>query len=432
VRVFAAAGASVALLLVPLASAAPFGRPAEIPLGTQPVGVAVGDGTQDGVQDLVTANASTPGMSLLAGRGDGSFEKPLGLAGAGGARALAFGDFDNDGGDDLAVAAGSAILVYIGAEGTLVRRQTYAAPEWRALVTADFDSDGNLDLAATSPARTGVVVLRGEGDGTFHPASEFPIGTSSSSLVVTDLNGDDAPDVVAAGTSMNILIGRGDGGFEASRGTGGPAAGLRAVASDDLDADGDNDLAAAGGLNSVFVTLNEGEGVFNLTSSYRVGGTPAGLALDDVDFDGSIDILTVNRGTNDVSILEGSGDGTFRPETRIRVGRAPAGLTAADLNGDGINDLVVANGKSKSVSVFLNGSDAPQPTVCLVPRVARRKLAVARGIVTRAHCTVAPIRRKYSKRVRRNRIIAQSPVPGVRAPEGAPVTLIVSRGPRRA
>jgi beta-lactam-binding protein with PASTA domain len=81
--------------------------------------------------------------------------------------------------------------------------------------------------------------------------------------------------------------------------------------------------------------------------------------------------------------------------------------------------------------VLLTGADAPQPTVCLVPRVVRRKLAVARELVTRAHCTVPRVQRKYSRRVRRNRVIAQAPVPGARAPEGTPVALVVSRGPRR-
>lgn len=430
-RIFAAVGASVALLLVPLASAASFGRPAEIPLGAEPARVAVSDATQDGLPDILTANASAPALTLLIGRGEGRFERPLAIAGPVGARALVFADFDSDGGDDLAVAASDALVIYSGADGTLVRSRSYPAPDPTALGGADFDSDGDFDLAAVTAASSADAVRLGEGDGTFGEPAQLPITASSfSSLVAADLNGDEATDLVAGGTTLNILIGLGDGTFEPARRTPG-FAGIRGVVADDVDQDGDVDLVAAGQLNRAGVAMNDGEGTLGSFVTYRVGGTPAGVALDDVDADGSVDILTVNRGTNDVSILPGRGDGTFGAESRIRVGRAPSGLRAEDLNGDGINDLVVANGKSKSVFVLLNGLDAPQPTVCLVPRVARRKLAVARGIVTRAHCTVAAIRRKYSKRVRRNRVIAQSPVPGVRAPEGAPVTLIVSRGPRR-
>jgi FG-GAP-like repeat len=431
VRVSAAAVASVGLLLVPLASAASYGRPAEIPLGAQPARVAVSDATQDGLPDILTANASAPAFTLLIGRGEGRFEKPLAIAGPVGARAVVFADFNADGGDDLAVAASDALVIYSGADGTLVRSHSYPAPDPTALVAADFDSDGDFDLAAVTAASSAVAVRLGEGDGTFGAPAQLPITASSfSSLVAADLNGDEAPDLVAGGTTLSILIGLGDGTFEPSRGTPG-FAGMRAVAADDLDADGDADLFAAGGSNTAGVALNDGEGTFSSFATYRVGGTPAGVALDDVDADGSVDILTVNRGTNDVSVLAGRGDGAFAAETRIRVGRAPAALRADDLNGDGANDLVVANGVSKSVTVLLTGADAPQPTVCLVPRVVRRKLAVARGLVARAHCTVSRVQRKYSRRVRRNRVIAQAPVPGARAPEGTPVALVVSRGPRR-
>jgi hypothetical protein len=428
VRYVAAAAASALLLLVPLASAAQFGRPAELPLGAQPAKVAVSDATQDGLPDILTANAGAPAFTLLVGRGEGRFERPLALAGPAAVRAIVFGDFDNDGGDDLAVAARNAIVIYAGTEGTLVRRQSYAAQDPTALATADFDSDGNLDLAATRAGLAEVAVLRGAGDGTFTAPETFPLGAPASSLLGTDLNGDDAPDLVAAGASLNILIGRGDGTFEPALGNAG-ITGVRAVAAGDLDADDDTDLVAAGGLNTVWVTLNDGEGTFSRFASYRVGGTPVGVVLDDSG--ANTDILTVNRGTDDVSILPGRGDGTFGAQTRIRVGRSPVGIRLEDLNEDGIADLAVANGRSKSVTVLMNGVDAPQPTVCLVPRVVRRQLAVARRLVGRAHCTVAQVRRKYSKRVRRNRVIAQSPVPGVRAPEGAAVALVVSRGPRR-
>jgi beta-lactam-binding protein with PASTA domain len=66
-----------------------------------------------------------------------------------------------------------------------------------------------------------------------------------------------------------------------------------------------------------------------------------------------------------------------------------------------------------------------------VPNVVRRTLQTARGIVARARCTVGSVRRKYSKRVRRGRVIAQVPVPRTRLPEGSRVALLVSRGPRR-
>lgn len=109
----------------------------------------------------------------------------------------------------------------------------------------------------------------------------------------------------------------------------------------------------------------------------------------------------------------------------------PTALGTSDLDMDGTTDLVVLNRGSKSVTVLLNGADAPQPTVCLVPRVVRRSLAAARGLLTRAHCTLAPVHRKYSNRIKRGRVLAQRQLPGTRLPEGSRVNLLVSRGPRR-
>ena len=144
------------------------------------------------------------------------------------------------------------------------------------------------------------------------------------------------------------------------------------------------------------------------------------------------DLETVNRGTNDVSLLLGLGDGSFRRQLRIRVGRTPVQLALEDVDGEGTIDLVTANRGSKSLTVMLNGADARQPIVCLVPRVARRTLAAARRLVTAAKCRLAPVRRKYSKRVRRGRVIAISPAPGTRLVADSPVTLLVSRGPKPA
>ena len=208
--------------------------------------------------------------------------------------------------------------------------------------------------------------------------------------------------------------------------------GLRSVAGDDVDLDGTTDLVVAGRANQVFVGLNDGEGTFAEFNAYTVGGTPAQVAIADVDDDGLPDLLTANRGSDDISILAGQDDGGFRAQSRVRVGRTPTALGIDDLDEDGTYDVVTANRRSRSVTVLLHGVNAPQPVVCLVPRVVRRTLRAAQRIVRQANCSVGgPVRRKYSRRVRRGRVIAQKPVAGQRLPESTQVFLLVSRGPRR-
>ena len=150
-----------------------------------------------------------------------------------------------------------------------------------------------------------------------------------------------------------------------------------------------------------------------------------------MDDDGLPDLLTANRGSDDISILTGQDDGTFRAQSRVRVGRTPTALGVDDLDEDGTNDVVTANRRSRSVTVLLHGVDAPQPVVCLVPRVVKRTLRAAQRIVRQANCSVGPVRRRYSGRVRRGRVIAEKPVAGLRLPESSRVSLLVSRGPRR-
>jgi hypothetical protein len=430
VRFIAAAGVAMGLVLAPLAAAAGYGRPAQLPLAQGPDGVLIGDVTQDGTVDIVTMYAKSSTIGVLPGVGDASFERRVDFPGVAGARAAVLGDFDTSGSDDLAVAAGTTVTIFAGNGGGLEQQSSYPAGSPAALALADIDVDGVFDLVASSSTAPALYVLRGLGDGTFEPAVTYQIGSPATSIVVTELNGDEVADLAAAGSSLSVLVADGEGGFEPYRSY---AAGLQARSLDaqDLDYDDDTDLVAAAGPNQVAVLLNSGEGDFPDLVSYTAGAIPVRAVITEVDDDENVDVLTANRGSDDLSALLGRGDGTFAPQTRIKVGRTPTGLALDDLNLDGMTDAVVSNRRSKSVTVLLKEADAPQPTVCLVPRVVRRKLVTARAIIRRAHCTVAPIRRRYSGRVRRGRVIAQTPVPGSRLPADSQVALIVSRGARR-
>jgi len=430
VRSVGAAALTAGLLVVPLASAAVFGRPAEIPLAKAPVSVAVTDATQDGVVDVVLANASAPILTVLPGRRDGSFERPLGVGTGPVPRSIAVGDFDNDGSDDLAVAGGNEIAIFTGRDETLVRLGRISVPAPSVMATADLDSDGNLDLLAGRVDESVVSVFPGLGDGTFLAPRVHPVGSPATSLFVGDLNGDETPDVASSGNGVSVLFGNGDGTLRGYQFVGGPS-GARGLAGDDFDADGFVDLAAAHGANLVTILRNTGDEQFTGAGSHTVGGTPVALAAADVDSDGSTDLVTANRGANDVSVLLGDDDGHFQQQSRIRVGRTPTGLAIEDLDADGTLDLVTANRGSKTVTAMLNGADAPQPVVCLVPGVAHRTLAVARRLVGSRNCRVGAVRRKYSNRVRRGRVISVSPLPGTRAPVDTHVTLLVSKGRRR-
>jgi hypothetical protein len=72
--------------------------------GTGPRSIAVGDFNGDGVQDLAVANEGSNNVSVLLGKGDGTFQGVVNFGAGSGPVSVAVGDFNGDGVQDLAVA----------------------------------------------------------------------------------------------------------------------------------------------------------------------------------------------------------------------------------------------------------------------------------------------------------------------------------------
>lgn len=73
----------------------------------------------------------------------------------------------------------------------------------------------------------------------------------------------------------------------------------------------------------------------------------------------------------------------------------------------------------------------PPPTrSCVVPRVKGKPLTRARQTIIAAHCRVGRITRRYSKTIRKGRVLSQARAAGRRLPNGARINLVVSRGRR--
>ena len=98
-------------------------------------------------------------------------------------------------------------------------------------------------------------------------------------------------------------------------------------------------------------------------------------------------------------------------------------LVSADTNG--FSDVFI-----HEPTVAAPPPPAPPSARCVVPNVRWKKLAVARRSITAARCRVGRVRQARSNRVRRGRVISQSPSARTRARVGSRVNLIVSRGRR--
>ena len=78
-----------------------FGPQLTFPVSGRPLSVAVADLNNDGVPDLVTANGLSGAVSVLLGRGDGTFLARQNFLVGGPPRSVAVADLNNDGAPDL-------------------------------------------------------------------------------------------------------------------------------------------------------------------------------------------------------------------------------------------------------------------------------------------------------------------------------------------
>jgi hypothetical protein len=116
------------------------------------------------------------------------------------------------------------------------------------------------------------------------------------------------------------------------------------VAMGDLEGDGDLDLVVVNRLdNDVGVLLNEGDGTFAPQVTYPLGDRPGLVAVGDLDGDGDLDLAVSETLDDTVSVLLNQGDGAFSPRMIYAVGYHPSWVSVGDLDGDGNLDLVTTN-----------------------------------------------------------------------------------------
>jgi hypothetical protein len=207
--------------------------------GYRATSVAVGDFNGDGKDDIVTTNFDwTPGgkfhppqitesdVRVFLGNGDGTFQAPQIYNVPGGPNSVALGDFNGDGIPDLAVAqynpidGQSMVSILLGnGDGTFHYAQPYpgAGGFGSSVAVGDFNADGKTDLVVTNSGFNGrVVVLLGNGDGTFQHGQPYGAANFLSSVAVGDFNRDGYPDLAVANdlspATVTVLLNAADWG----------------------------------------------------------------------------------------------------------------------------------------------------------------------------------------------------------------------------
>ena len=240
----------------------------------QPKSILASDFNSDSKPDIVVINGS--GATVFLGNGDGTLQPPSNYGSSDFATSVAVGDFNADSKVDLAVSSynfsinglGRVSIMLGKGDGTFfppVDYSTGLSPF--SIVKGDFNGDSKLDLATANLQVDTVSILLGNGDGTFGTHINYPTAGFPYAMSTGDLNSDGKSDLVIAGSGsgLSILKGNGDGTFQKPVNFLG---GFNFATVLDLNGDTKPDIIAAQTANSVGVFINQ-TGPHNISGIVR-------------------------------------------------------------------------------------------------------------------------------------------------------------------
>ncbi|MCA9704530.1 MAG: hypothetical protein KDK70_01635 [Myxococcales bacterium] len=260
-------------------------------------------------------------------------------------------DLDGDALGDVIVGCDQGpLLVLHGEPGGLGAPQTIgeAGPAPVDIAVAQLDGEHGVDIVVVDDVLgDGVRVFFDEGDGTYTLESYDPGGRPASvavgawyenplpDLVIADPIGGQivrmesmGPRVYQVGFPLSILAGH-----------------PHDVALGQLDGEGGIDMAIASQTAAkLTVIFNTGNGGESQPLEFPDAGTvlPNRLILDDLEQDGSLDILYTRSGVSGLKVFRGDGSGAFVAQA-TSYGMEVRGLGGGDFDADGHRDTVLAD-----------------------------------------------------------------------------------------
>lgn len=312
-----------------------FQKSVDMPIGSNPSIIAVGNLDEANGLDLVTANAGSNNVSLLlqtatAGQFSMATNITTSASNSGLPNDVAVGDLNGDGLADIAVADFSADANVDVLFQDPANHGQYLAPVHlsvgnpaTSVAIGDVDGDGLADIVVTSYDASGnngkvsVFIQNPASHGTFLTRVDYPAGAGPASVKIADLNGDGKPDLIIANQ--------------------GPG----------------QDQTGSSGV-SVLLQSPTAAGTFLAPVTYATVRGSINVAVGDLNGDGKPDLVVANLGgsrTGSVSVLlqDPAQAGTFLAATNYPGVYQPLSVAIGDLNGDGKPDIAIADGTRATV-----------------------------------------------------------------------------------
>lgn len=274
-------------------------------------------------------------------------------------------DFNRDGIVDVATGSGASVAILLGnGNGSFKAMTTYDnAGSATGIDAGDFNNDGYADVVRTNQSNGQVGILLGNGDGSLKAVVNYNTTLPNSRWVnAADLNQDGSLDLIvenlAGGTTINVLLGNGDGSFGSPIVLTTGTSALENPAVGDINGDGFYDLAVSDyGSNTVSVFFGNGNGTFKSRVAYSSGAQPSGVILEDFNRDGILDMANSNYSGGSWGLRLGNRDGTFGSYSTIGAGGGPSDIQAADLNEDGNLDVLIGENSTLGTRIFFGNGD---------------------------------------------------------------------------
>lgn len=325
------------------------------------------------------------------------FIKTLANISKAGSSAMEWGDFNNDGREDLAI---------LGFDGTNRFTKIYenlgsgnfsdinaGLPGLASgqLAWGDYDNDGWLDLAACgiSVTNTLTAIFRNQGDGTFTNINASLTGAYTGGLTWGDYDNDGDLDLFVSGNTLSGMTAKlyrnnGSSVFEDISSGILPVQDGRAVWVD-ADVDGWLDLLITGDTGvsrSTRLYKNYGGTFTNLALSMLSGATHGGLAIGNLNNDSTPDIAITGYSDSGLSSELYRNSGGTGLYTRVSANLTPLWLGDCkwgDLDNNGWADLIIAGAGAQNarvVTIYTNTSGSLKSMTPNIPGITISSIAM--------------------------------------------------------
>jgi len=351
-----------------------------VPVARAGIRIYIRDLNEDEAADLIISHDESNNVTVIPGRGDGTFDDGKVIVPGHDPVGVAIADLDGDGILDLSVAlsdeVGGMLAVMRGRgdfQFELVQTLSVATDAFEVVV-AHFDADGFLDAATSNPGTGNVSLLRGVAGGLFEVGDEIPVGPGATLLELADVDRDGSTDLVVGRIDqmVSVLRGNGDGTFAEAENYPSGGRALNRIIVADVDGDGVGDIATSHLRSlSAGVLFGRSDGTFDNARVFAAAVSPVNLGVADINSDSLLDLISANEGVDSLApslaFLLATPERSFLAAEQLFDAPLPDGAAVADFNADGIADAVVGARQTRQVAIFPGGRDMMAPLPIFLP-----------------------------------------------------------------